>query len=102
VKWDENRLKKQNPTSHVGSTPLPTSEAPPFPTSEALKLQSASQGVHIEEGASASHGVHITSLTTTGASQGKAPTSSPPPSDGSLKEKSTVGLLGEKNNVVKI
>jgi hypothetical protein len=94
VKWDENRLKKQNPTSHVGSTP--------FPTSEALKLQSASQGVHIEEGASASHGVHITSLTTTGASQRKAPTSSPPPSDGSLKEKSTVGLLGEKNNVVKI
>ena len=36
VKWDE-MIEKQNPASHVGSTPHPTSDAPPFPTSDALK-----------------------------------------------------------------
>src|SRR5262249_28540021 len=60
--WD---YEKQNPASHVGSTPLPTSGAPPFPTSEALKAQSASHGVGIEDDESASHVLCISSLTTT-------------------------------------
>jgi hypothetical protein len=81
VKWDENKLKK--PASHVGSTPLPTSEAPPFPTSEALKLESVSHGVHIEAGQGASHGVHITSVNHYGASQDVAPVSPQPSPEGS-------------------
>ena len=89
VKWDENKLKKQNPASHVGSAPLPTSEAPPFPTSEALKCQSASHGVHIERNGSASHGVHITSLASTSAFRSKAPPSSNGPPEDTLEEENS-------------
>ena len=96
-KWDH---EKQNPASHVRSTPLPTSEAPPFPTSEAPKTESVSHVVHIQADEGVSHGVHISRVTTMGASQEKAPTSPPTSSEGSLEEESTVGVLEEKNNVV--
>lgn len=96
-KWD---YEKQNPASHVRSAPLPTSEAPPFSTSEAPKTESVSHVVHIQADEGVSHGVHISRVTTMGASQGKAPTSPPTSSEGSLEGESTGGVLEEKNNVV--
>jgi hypothetical protein len=97
VKWD--RVKY--PASHVGSTPLPTSEAPPFPTSEALILESVSRGVHIEADQGVSHVGSITSINHYGASQDGVPASHPSPrlsSGGSLEEENNGGQF----NVVKI
>ena len=96
-KWD---YEKQNPASHVRSTPLPTSEAPPLSTSEAPKPESVSHVVHIQPDEGASHVVHISRVTTTGDSPAKAPASPPTSSEGSPEEENHVGLLEEKNNVV--
>src|SRR6478672_925642 len=42
--WDADKLKKQNPASHVGNTPLPTWETPPLPTWETPKAEGVSHG----------------------------------------------------------
>jgi hypothetical protein len=56
--------------------------------------------VHIQAEEGVSHVVHISRVTTMGASQGKAPTSPPTSSEGSSEGESTGGVLEEKNNVV--
>jgi hypothetical protein len=92
-----SKWEKQNPASHVRNTPLPTSEAPPFPTSEAPKTESVSHVVHIHADEGVSHGVHISRLTTTGASQEKAPPLTPPSSDGSFRGGKPRWPFGGKN-----
>jgi len=73
LKWDGTifdpkpyRAKKQKPVTHGVHTPLPPGVTPPLPTGCTLKTESVSPGVHIGNGKGASHGVHITRLTTTG------------------------------------
>src|SRR5262245_9253190 len=65
--WD---YEKQNPASHVGNTLYPTSETPPFPTSETLKAQSVPHVGDIENDEGVSHVLHISRLTTTGRISG--------------------------------
>ena len=57
---------KQNPASDGGYTLVPTGEAVALPTGDTRKPKSASDGVCIGAGESASDGVGITSLTTMG------------------------------------
>jgi hypothetical protein len=78
LKWDRTPFKKQNPASHGGYTPLPTSEAVALPTGDTPKIKTASYGVGIGNDESASYGVGITSLTTMG---GSTEVSSRPPNE---------------------
>jgi hypothetical protein len=100
-KWG---YEKQNPVVHVDNTPLSTSTTPPLSTSTTPKTESVVHGVHIERESGVVHGVHISSVTTPSEPVAPAPTSPPAPlptsSDGSLEEKSMVGPLEGKSNVV--
>ena len=81
LRWDGTpfkRSKKQKPASYGGYTPLPTSEAPPLPTGVTPELRSASYGVCIGADESASYGVDITSLTTSGGFGVPTPSSAEP------------------------
>jgi len=73
LRWDGTlfdpkpyRPKKQKPVTPGVHTLLPPGCTPPLPTGCTLKTESVSHGVHIGNGKGASHGVHITRLTTTG------------------------------------
>ena len=94
--WDEDKLKKQNPGTHVGNTSVPTSGTPPVPTSVPPQEQSGTHVGAIERDNGGTHVGAISRLTTMGASQGKAPTLSGPPPEGSQIGKNKNGIFDER------
>ena len=105
-KWD---YEKQNPASHVRSTPLSTGETPPLSTGETTNPQSVSHVVHIQPNESVSDVVHISSLTTPSESAARSSDSAKPLSEGSFEGENKIGpsenelisALGKWGNNVK-
>jgi hypothetical protein len=97
-RWEDRQ--KQNPVMDGGNTPLRTGVTPPLRTGETPQTESVMDGVHIQADQGVTDGVHISSNTTVVVSPVSAPTPPNPASDGSLEEKSMVGPLEGKSNVV--
>ena len=64
-KWHPGKIKKQNPATPVGNTPLPTAVTPPLPTTVTPKSGSATHEGNIGNGRTVTR-VHSKSRFTTG------------------------------------
>ena len=98
--WDEDKLK--NPSTHVSTTPVPTSGTPPVPTSGTPQNETGTHVGSIEGDNTGTHVRTISRFTTSMGSQDRAPGSPPSPSEGSLEEENSGGLLEATNNVIHI
>jgi hypothetical protein len=100
--WDEGKLKKQNPSTHVSATPVPTSGTPPVPTSGTTQEESGTHVGAIKGDITGTHVRYISSVTTTGVKSAAASDAPEPSSDGFSEEEKHVGPSDAKSNVVHI
>jgi hypothetical protein len=105
--WHADKLK--NPSTDVGTTPVPTSGTPPVPTSGTPQNESGTDVGSIEGENTGTDVGTISRLTTTVVEAGPAPgsPSAPsdppiPPSDSPLEEETKIGLSEAANNVIHI
>jgi len=83
--WNVVKLKKQNPSTHVRKTPVPTSGTPPVPTSGTSQEQTGTHVSSIERDVTGTHVGSISRLTTLRES----PELSPIVSDAPFKDRET-------------
>jgi hypothetical protein len=94
--WDGDKLKKQNPSTHVSYTPVPTSGTRPVPTSGTPDEQSGTHVSSIERDDTGTHVSSISRLTTLGVSQDEDPTHPPLSPDASLESKNRGRVFDER------